>query len=418
LIATLLELRNRGNTVVVVEHDEETMLHADHIIELGPQAGAKGGQIMFQGTPQACMQSSKSLTGLFLSKNSVLSRDHYVAKKPDKWITIKEAKEHNLKGVTAHFPVGLFTCVCGVSGSGKSTLVNDILGNAAALKLNRAKTIPGRHKLIEGFDHFESVVRVDQEPIGRSARSNPATYVKIFDLLRELFSECPLSRIRGYKPSRFSFNLRGGRCERCLGEGSIRLDMLFLGEVYTECPSCHGKRYNRETLEVLFKGHTISSILDLTVQEAIDVFQHQPRILDKLNTLKAVGLGYLKLGQSSDTLSGGEAQRLKLSLELSRRQQGRTLYILDEPTTGLHWEDIQKLLDLLFRLRDAGNTIIVIEHHIDVIRLADWVVELGPNGGKNGGSVVYQGIAKDLVQCKDSLTAKALKAYLKTLKKS
>lgn len=416
LIKTLLELRDRGNTVVVVEHDEETMLNADHLIELGPCAGVKGGSIVFQGTPQICIQKAKTSTAGYLSGRVQLYKAVQTLEAADNYITVHEAQEFNLKKITVQFPIGLLTCVCGVSGSGKSTLVNDILGNAAALKLNRAKTIPGLHKSIEGFDHFESIIRVNQDPIGRTVRSNPATYVKLFDLFRELYAECSLSRVRGYKANRFSFNLRGGRCERCQGEGAIWLDMLFLGEVHTECPSCHGKRYNRETLEVKFRGYTISDVLGLTIAEAMEVFKHHPRIINKLNTLHAVGLGYLKLGQSADTLSGGEAQRLKLSLELSRRQQGKTLYILDEPTTGLHWEDIQKLIELLFRLRDAGNTIIIIEHHIDVIRLADWIVELGPEGGHKGGNLIYQGPAHKLIKLQQSPTAKALNHHMQLVR--
>ena len=297
------------------------------------------------------------------------------------------------------------TVVCGVSGSGKSTLVNRILSRAAAWKLNRARQIPGNHEGVDGLEHFERCIRVDQEPIGRSPRSNPATFTKIFDQLRSLFAKCPLSKIRGYGPGRFSFNVRGGRCERCQGDGVIALDMQFLADVYVQCPSCQGRRYNRETLDVRFKGLNIADVLDLTVSEAHQLFRKQPPLARKLETLEAVGLGYIKLGQPAPTLSGGEAQRLKLSLELSKRTTGDTLYILDEPTTGLHWDDIQRLLDLLLKLRDSGNTIVVIEHNLDLLRMADWVVELGPGGGEEGGQLVYEGTLSGLAKCKKSPTA-------------
>jgi len=408
LVKSLIKLRERGNSVVIVEHDEATMNEADYLIELGPGAGHKGGEITFEGTPKQCKRSKTSLTGAYLSKERCVEKNAKTLSATQRTFTIRGASEHNLRNLDVEFPVGLLTCVCGVSGSGKSTLINDILAKAAAFKLNRAKTIPGKHKKIEGLDHFDKVIRVDQEPIGRTPRSNPATFVKLFDPLRTLFSKCPLSKVRGYKPGRFSFNMRGGRCERCQGDGVIALDMLFLGDVYSECPSCNGKRYNRETLEVRFKGHNIADVLEMTVDEAAEIFNNQPAIFEKLKTLQAVGLGYLKLGQSSTTLSGGEAQRIKLSLELSKRSSGKTLYLLDEPTTGLHWEDIQKLLDLLFRLRDAGNTLIIIEHHTDVIRLADHLIELGPGGGKEGGQLVYNGPAKKIKNCKKSLTGKSL----------
>ncbi|MGB0259627.1 MAG: excinuclease ABC subunit A, partial [Coraliomargarita sp.] len=298
--------------------------------------------------------------------------------------------------------------VTGVSGSGKSTLVNDILAKAAAFKLNRAKTIPGKHKRIEGLDNFSSVVQVNQDPIGRSPRSNPATYTKLFDQLRDLFAKCSLAKIRGYKSSRFSFNISGGRCERCKGDGMIKLDMQFMADVYSECPSCHGRRYNRETLDVRFKGLSIADVLEMSVDEALEVFNKQPRIYEKLRTLSDVGLGYIKLGQPATTLSGGEAQRIKLSLELSKRQQGETLYILDEPTTGLHWLDVQRLMDLLFKLRDAGNTIVVIEHDLDVIGMADWILELGPEGGDAGGELIYAGNASDFKNAEDTPTQRAM----------
>jgi excinuclease ABC subunit A len=410
LLRHLRSLRDRGNTVIVVEHDEETLRAADEILELGPGAGTEGGRLLFQGTPEACAAQSArdSRTGPYLSRALTVGKDA-AAKAPDgAWLTVREAREHNLKGIDAKFPVGLLTAVTGVSGSGKSTLVNDILAAAAARELNGAKTIPGRHRRIENLDFFEKLVQVDQEPIGRSPRSNPATFVGLLDLLRDLFAQVPLARVRGYKASRFSFNVRGGRCERCQGDGVIRLDMQFMADAYAPCPSCGGRRFNRETLEILFHGKSIADVLGLTVREAIALFRNIPRVLDKLETLDAVGLGYLALGQSATTLSGGEAQRLKLSLELSRRQQGDTLYILDEPTTGLHWVDIQRLMDLLFKLRDAGNTIVVIEHNLDVVNLADWIIDLGPGGGKDGGDLVYAGPRDGIEAELRSLTGRAL----------
>jgi len=410
LIETLCELRDRGNTVIVVEHDEETMRAADELVELGPGAGTEGGNVLFQGTPGACALQSAAVsrTGPYLAHTMSVMKDARLRVPDGRWLKLLGAREHNLCDIDAAFPVGLLTCVTGVSGSGKSTLVNDILGAAAARKLNGAKILPGRHRGLEGLEYFEKTVRVDQEPIGRSPRSNPATYTKLLDLLRDLFAKCPLARVRGYRASRFSFNIRGGRCERCQGDGQTRLDMQFLADAYVECPSCGGRRFNRETLEVRFHGRNIADVLDLTVREAMELFRHIPRILEKLETLDAVGLGYLRLGQSAVTLSGGEAQRLKLSLELSRRQQGQTLYILDEPTTGLHWIDIQRLMDLLFKLRDAGNTIVVIEHNRDVIRLADWIIDLGPGGGQSGGEIVYAGPLAGIGTEPRSLTGQAL----------
>jgi excinuclease ABC subunit A len=415
LLEQLRALRDRGNTVLVVEHDEETLRAADEIIELGPEAGIEGGRLLFQGTPAQCAAQSArvSRTGPYLAGTLSVGKDA-ATKTPDgTWLTVREAREHNLRGIDARFPVGLLTCVTGVSGSGKSTLVNDVLAAAAARKLNGAKTLPGRHRAIENLDLFEKLVQVDQEPIGRSPRSNPATFVGLLDLLRDLFARVPLAKVRGYKASRFSFNVRGGRCERCQGDGLIKLDMQFMADAYAPCPSCGGRRYNRETLEILFHGKSIADVLAMTVREAIGLFRNIPRVLDKLATLEAVGLGYLTLGQSATTLSGGEAQRLKLSLELSKRQQGDTLYVLDEPTTGLHWVDIQRLMDLLFRLRDAGNTIIVIEHNLDVINLADWVIDLGPGGGGEGGDLLYAGPRKGIEAEARSLTGRALKNWSK-----
>jgi len=411
LLQTLLELRDRGNAVIVVEHDEATIRAADYLIELGPGAGSAGGEVIFAGTPLDAAGDANSITGHYLSGRNSVRRSAEERRPDGRWLRIKGASCHNLKSIDGAFPVGLLTCVTGVSGSGKSSLVNDTLAAAAAFKLNRAKSIPGQHGGIDGLQFFQTVVRVDQSPIGRSPRSNPATYIKLFDLLRTLYSKVPLARVRGYKPSRFSFNVRGGRCERCRGDGVIRLDMQFLADVYAECPSCFGRRYNRETLEVRYKGYSIAEILDLSVGEAGRVFRNHPRIMDKLTTLEAVGLGYLKLGQASNTLSGGEAQRIKLSLELSRRQQGETLYLLDEPTTGLHWSDIQNLLDLLFRLRDAGNTVIVIEHQLDVIGHADWIIDLGPEGGDKGGKILFEGAPEDILKSPLGHTARALEAH-------
>jgi excinuclease ABC subunit A len=413
LLETLVALRDRGNTVLVVEHDEETMRAADELIELGPEAGVEGGRLLFQGTPDACakLPANVSRTGPFLARKLSVLKDA-ATKTPDgAWLTVREARENNLRGIDARFPVGLLTCVTGVSGSGKSTLVNDILAAVAARKLNGAKTLPGKHRHVENLDFFEKLVQVDQEPIGRSPRSNPATYVDLMTLLRDLFAQVPLAKVRGYKASRFSFNVRGGRCERCQGDGVIKLDMQFMADAYAPCPSCGGRRFNRETLEILFHGKSIADVLDMTVREAISLFRNIPRIIDKLATLDAVGLGYLTLGQSATTLSGGEAQRIKLSLELSKREQGKTLYILDEPTTGLHWVDIQKLMDLLFKLRDAGNTVIVIEHNLDVINLADWIIDLGPGGGRDGGEIVYAGLRKEIEASERSLTGEALRRW-------
>ncbi|MDX2110852.1 MAG: excinuclease ABC subunit UvrA [Verrucomicrobiota bacterium] len=410
LIATLLDLRNRGNSVIVVEHDADTMHAADHLIEMGPGAGQAGGALVFEGKPAEAQNCPHSRTGAYLSGTIKVCKNTNDRLPGNDWLVVKEACENNLRHITTRFPVGLLTCVTGVSGSGKSTLINDILARAASVKLHRARTYPGKHKQIQGLEYFVSVVQVDQDPIGRSHRSNPATYTKLFDELRALYAMTSLAKVRGYGPSRFSFNVRGGRCERCMGDGVIQLDMRFLADVYVECPSCHGQRYNRETLEIRYKGYSIAEALNLSVDEALVLFRSVPKIASRLQTLQQVGLGYLKLGQPATTLSGGEAQRLKLSSELSRRQQGQTLYILDEPTTGLHWDDIQRLLDLLFQLRDAGNTVIIIEHNLDVIRMADWVVDLGPGGGKDGGMVTFEGRVADLMKHPTSLTAMSLRS--------
>jgi excinuclease ABC subunit A len=408
LISTLEDLRERGSSVLVVEHDPDVIEAADHIIEIGPGAGEAGGGIVFEGSVAAALKSSKSQTGAFLSGRAQVERPVPVKEPDEGWVVVKGAHEHNLKELDVRFPVGLLTVVTGVSGSGKSTLVNDILGKAAAFKLNRTKDVPGRHRGIDGLEAFERIVRVDQDPIGRSPRSNPATFTKIFDDLRKLFAQTPLAKVRGYGPGRFSFNVRGGRCERCQGDGLIKMDMQFLSDVYAECPSCHGHRYNRETLEVRFKGYNIADVLEMTVDEAITIFAHQPKVRAKLETLQAVGLGYIKLGQAAPTLSGGEAQRLKLSLELSKSQRSRNVYLLDEPTTGLHWVDIQHLMNLLFKLREQGQTLILIEHNLDVIRLADWIIDLGPGGGDEGGELLFSGPLHDFKKARRSVTRKHL----------
>ena len=413
LLDTVVALRDRGNTVLVVEHDEDTMRVADELIELGPEAGIEGGHLLFQGSPADCakLSAKQSRTGPYLSRKLTVVRDAKLKEPDGAWLTVREARANNLRGIDVKFPVGLLTCVTGVSGSGKSTLVLDILAAAAARKLNGAKTIPAKHRHIENLDFFEKLVQVDQEPIGRSPRSNPASYVDLLPLLRDLYAQVPLAKVRGYKASRFSFNVRGGRCERCQGDGMIKLDMQFMPDAYAPCPSCGGRRFNRETLEILFHGKSIADVLDMTVREAIRLFRNIPRVIDKLETLDAVGLGYLTLGQSATTLSGGEAQRIKLALELSKKQQGSTLYILDEPTTGLHWTDIQKLMDLLFKLRDAGNTVVIIEHNLDVINLADWLIDLGPGGGRHGGELIFAGPRKEIEACEHSFTGQALKRW-------
>jgi excinuclease ABC subunit A len=411
LIKVLYGLRNRGNTVVVVEHDAETLLACDHLIEVGPGPGTQGGELIFSGKVKACLASKQSATGPFLAGMEKVEKEAKNKLPGKDLLTVRSARANNLRNIDVSFPIGLLTVVCGVSGSGKSTLVNEVLAKSAANQLHRAKQLPGAHSGIEGLEKFEQAVRVDQSPIGKSPRSNPATYVKLFDLLRKLFSQCSLSRVRGYTPGRFSFNLPGGRCERCKGDGMVKLDMQFLADVFVECESCQGRRYNRETLEVRYRGHSIADILAMTISEARELFTKHPAILGKLDTLEAVGLGYLRLGQAANTLSGGEAQRLKLSLELSRRQSGKALYLLDEPTTGLHWLDVQKLMDLLFRLRDAGNTLIVIEHNLDVVRLADHVVEIGPNGGELGGELVFEGTPQELAETK-TLTGTFLRKQL------
>jgi len=413
LIATLKRLRDLNNTVIVVEHDEETIRAADHVIDLGPGAGVHGGRIVAQGTPNQIARNNKSMTGKFLSGAFTIPAPDAPRQPNGHEIVIRGAQHNNLKSVDVTFPLGVFTCVTGVSGSGKSSLVNETLYPAAKRALyDSPHARPGKHRRIEGLDHIDKVIDIDQSPIGRTPRSNPATYTGLFTPIRELFSKTRTARARGYKPGRFSFNVKGGRCEHCEGNGVILIEMHFLPDVYVPCEACRGARYNRDTLEVLYKGKSISDVLDMTVEEACQFFRNIPRIFGKLATLEDVGLGYIKLGQSATTLSGGEAQRVKLATELAKRQTGRTLYILDEPTTGLHAVDVDKLLRVLHRLVDCGNTVIVIEHNLDVIKTADWIIDLGPEGGDDGGRVVAAGPPARVIACADSYTGQHLRRKL------
>jgi excinuclease ABC subunit A len=414
LLETLHRLRDIGNTVIVVEHDQDAILSADHVLDIGPGAGEHGGFIVAQGTPQEIMQNDDSLTGLYLSgKKSIAVPARRHKADPKRWLQIQGACGNNLKNVTLKLPVGLLTCVTGVSGSGKSTLINDTLYRAVAHHLYGSSTEPAAHEAIRGMEFFDKVVDVDQSPIGRTPRSNPATYTGLFTPIRELFAGVPESRARGYGPGRYSFNVKGGRCEACQGDGVIRVEMHFLPDVYVPCDVCKGHRYNRETLEVQYKGKNIHQVLEMTVEQAYEFFNAVPVVARKLSTLLDVGLGYITLGQSATTLSGGEAQRVKLALELSKRDTGRTLYILDEPTTGLHFADIQLLLNVLHRLRDHGNTVVIIEHNLDVIKTADWIVDLGPEGGDGGGQVIAEGTPEQVAGNPASYTGKYLKAMLK-----
>ncbi|HEX7341765.1 MAG TPA: excinuclease ABC subunit UvrA, partial [Rhodanobacteraceae bacterium] len=417
LLGTLTRLRDLGNTVIVVEHDEDAMRAADHILDIGPGAGVHGGEIVAQGSFKDILAAPRSLTGQFLSGQRAIEVPQ-LRREPtaDAWLHLKGASGNNLKQVDLDLPAGLFTCVTGVSGSGKSTLVNDTLFNLAAAELNGASTQAAPYASIEGLNLFDKVVDINQSPIGRTPRSNPATYTGLFSPLRELFAQVPEARARGYTPGRFSFNVRGGRCEACQGDGLIKVEMHFLPDMYVPCDACHGKRYNRETLEITYKGHTISDVLDMTVEEAHKLFEPVPVIARKLDTLRAVGLDYIKLGQSATTLSGGEAQRVKLSKELSRRDTGHTLYILDEPTTGLHFHDIEQLLDVLHQLVDNGNTVVVIEHNLDVIKTADWIVDLGPEGGDGGGQIIATGTPEQIAASKPSHTGRFLAPHLKPAK--
>ncbi|MGL4269468.1 MAG: excinuclease ABC subunit UvrA, partial [Plesiomonas sp.] len=414
LLKTLIHLRDQGNTVIVVEHDEDAIRAADHIIDIGPGAGVHGGEVVAQGTAAQIMANPNSLTGQYLSgEREIAVPTERTPADPAKVLRLIGARGNNLKDVTLSIPVGLFTCVTGVSGSGKSTLINDTLFRIAHRELNGATAEePAPYREIQGLEHFDKVIDIDQSPIGRTPRSNPATYTGIFTPIRELFSGVPESRTRGYTPGRFSFNVRGGRCEACQGDGMIKVEMHFLPDVYVPCDQCHGKRYNRETLEIKYKGKSIHEVLDMTVEDARAFFDAVPALARKLQTLIDVGLSYIRLGQSATTLSGGEAQRVKLARELSKRDTGKTLYILDEPTTGLHFADIQQLLTVLHKLRDHGNSIVVIEHNLDVIKTADWIVDLGPEGGSGGGEILVAGTPETVAESPDSHTARFLKPIL------
>jgi excinuclease ABC subunit A len=408
LLETLARLRDLGNTVIVVEHDEGTIRSADHIVDLGPGAGEHGGRIVAEGPPERVERISESLTGQFLRGKRQIAVPAE-RRKPQPGIEVLGAEQHNLKKIDVEFPLGVFCCVTGVSGSGKSTLVNEVLFRTVANRLHRAKLRPGTHRKLTGIDRVDKIINIDQSPIGRTPRSNPATYTGVFDHIRELYSRTPEARARGYKPGRFSFNVKGGRCEVCAGDGQIKIEMHFLPDVYVPCEQCHGKRYNRETLDIRFKGKTIADVLEMSVEEALEFFKNIPKVKRRLQTLHDVGLDYIRLGQPATTLSGGEAQRVKLSSELSKVATGKTLYILDEPTTGLHFADVQRLLDVLGRLVDAGNTVVVIEHNLDVIKTADWIVDLGPEGGEKGGRVVASGTPEQVAAVKGSYTGQFLR---------
>ncbi|HQR33102.1 MAG TPA: excinuclease ABC subunit UvrA [Blastocatellia bacterium] len=412
LLETLATLRDLGNTVLVVEHDEETIRRADYVVDLGPGAGTHGGEVVAIGKPDEIASNKMSVTGRYISGDLQIAVPKQRRPPNGKFITVRGATEHNLRNVDASFPLGVLTVVTGVSGSGKSTLVEDILYRALARKIYRSLAEPGAHVAIEGLEHIDKIIEIDQSPIGRTPRSNPATYTGLFTPIRELYSMLPESRERGYKPGRFSFNVKGGRCETCQGDGLKRIEMNFLPDVYVTCEVCRGGRYNRETLDVRYQGKNISQLLDTTVEDALPLLENHPQIKQKLQTIYEVGLGYVSLGQSSTTLSGGEAQRIKLAKELSKRATGRTVYILDEPTTGLHFEDVRKLLDVLQRLVDLGNTVIIIEHNLDVIKSADWIIDLGPEGGEGGGKIIAEGTPEQVAKNKKSYTGQALKAVL------
>ena len=413
LIETLVRLRDLGNTLIVVEHDEETIRTADWVVDIGPGAGEHGGRIVVSGPVGELMSSKESLTGAYLSGR--LAIEAPLVRRPvdtKRALRVEGASEHNLQNVSVSFPLGCLVAVTGVSGSGKSTLVNDVLYASLARELNGARVVPGRHKRVTGLEHVDKVVHVDQSPIGRTPRSNPATYTGVFDHIRKLFAETPEAKMRGYLQGRFSFNVKGGRCEACAGDGTLRIEMNFLPDVYVPCEECHGARYNRETLEVHYKGKTIAEVLDMPIEEALEFFAPVPAIARHLQTLVDVGLGYVRMGQSAPTLSGGEAQRVKLAAELQKRSTGRTVYVLDEPTTGLHFEDIRKLLGVLHSLVDKGNTVIVIEHNLDVIKSADWLIDMGPEGGSGGGRVVMEGSPEEVAAVPDSHTGRFLRPHL------
>lgn len=412
LLKTLKNLRNLGNTLIVVEHDEDTIRAADYIVDIGPGPGVHGGEIVATGTAEDIMDNSNSITGEYLCGKKKIEVPIDRRKPNGKWVEIKGAKENNLKDIDVRVPLGVLTCITGVSGSGKSTLINEILYKKLAVELNRAKHVPGVHKSIDGLEYLDKVIDIDQSPIGRTPRSNPATYTGVFDIIREVFTSTNEAKMKGYKSGRFSFNVKGGRCEACRGDGIIKIEMHFLPDVYVPCEVCKGKRYNRETLEVKYKGYNISDVLNMTVEDAMEFFKNIPRIYRKLETLYNVGLGYIKLGQSSTTLSGGEAQRVKLATELSKRSTGKTIYILDEPTTGLHVADVHKLIGILEKLTVGGNTVIVIEHNLDVIKTADYIIDLGPEGGDKGGTIVAQGTPEEIVSVEQSYTGQFLKDIL------
>jgi len=412
LIDTLVRLRDLGNTVIVVEHDEETIRVADHVVDIGPGAGEHGGQVVAEGTVADVESEPRSLTGQYLVGVRSIAVPERRREPGDAWLTVRDAHEHNLANLDVSFPLGCLVAVTGVSGSGKSTLVNDILFHSLMQRVYRSKVVPGRHKTIEGAEHLDKVINIDQSPIGRTPRSNPATYTGVFDKVRSLFATTQEAKVRGYLPGRFSFNVKGGRCEACSGDGTIKIEMHFLPDVYVPCEVCKGARYNRDTLDITFKGKNIADVLDLSIEDACEFFTNQPTIARHLQTLVDVGLGYVRLGQPAPTLSGGEAQRVKLSSELGKRATGRTIYILDEPTTGLHFEDVRRLLGVLQRLADTGNTVLVIEHNLDVIKCADWIIDLGPEGGDRGGTVIAEGPPEHVAKTAGSYTGQFLAPLL------
>jgi excinuclease ABC subunit A len=413
LLNTLKGLRDLGNTVLVVEHDDETILTADWIVDLGPGAGEQGGKIIAEGTPADIIAHPKSLTGAYLSGRKQIPTPKKRRTGNNKHLTIVGARANNLKNINVEIPLGKLVCITGVSGSGKSTLMSDILYNALAARLHGAHTQPGEYERIDGIEHLDKIINIDQSPIGRTPRSNPGTYTGMFDEIRKLFAEMPESKVRGYKPGRFSFNVHGGRCEACQGQGELRIEMQFLPDIYVPCDVCHGSRFNRETLQVKFKGQNIADVLNMTVDRALTVFSAMPAMMSKLKLLKEVGLGYIKIGQPAPTLSGGEAQRVKLARELSRRATGRTLYVLDEPSVGLHAADVHKLIDVLQRLVDTGNSVLIIEHNLEIIKVADWIIDLGPEGGDRGGELISEGTPEQLAADRGSYTGQFLKSHLK-----
>jgi excinuclease ABC subunit A len=413
LIETLIRLRDLGNTVMVVEHDEDTIRAADWIVDIGPGAGEHGGEVVYSGEVAGIEKIAKSITGQYLSGKRFVPVPAERRAPQKGWLTIRGAREHNLQNLTAKIPLGLFVAVTGVSGSGKSTLIRDILLPSLMQKIYKSKDAPGKHTAVDGVQHLDKVIDMDQSPIGRTPRSNPATYTGVFDDIRKLFAGTPEAKVRGYQPGRFSFNVPGGRCEACSGDGTIKIEMVFLPDVYVPCDVCKGDRYNRDTLDILFKGKNISQILDMPISEAVDFFTNQPRIGRHMQTLLDVGLGYVRLGQSAPTLSGGEAQRVKLAAELAKRSTGKTIYLLDEPTTGLHFEDVRRLLTVLARLVESGNTVLVIEHNLDVIKTADWIIDMGPEGGDGGGRIIAEGTPEEVAKVKGSYTGKFLGPLLK-----